>query len=98
MEYFFNNNIVFTPNAEIKLMVNGEAKKLSKQSVDLLQYFLDANEKIRNYDQILAAVWGPGEYIPKLLGNAKFRASERFQFKAHWCRNGVPFQISATQK
>ena len=31
----------------------------------------------------------PANNIPKLLGNAKFRATERFQFKAHWCRNDV---------
>ena len=38
-----------------------------------------------------------GEYT-QVTSKCEFRASERFQFKAHWCRKGRPFQTDGTMK
>ncbi|MCJ8273414.1 MAG: hypothetical protein MJK04_28935 [Psychrosphaera sp.] len=34
----------------------------------------------------------------QVTSKCRFRAFERFQFKAHWCRKGRPFQTNGTMK
>ena len=52
MKYLFYN-VVFTPDAAIKLTIDGEAKELPKKQVDLLRFFLDNNGKISGKNTIL---------------------------------------------
>lgn len=75
MKYLFNN-VIFTPNEEIKLRVDGEAKNLSVRLVALLQYFLDTNEQFSSNQEILDAVWGEGEHRFETMRTAISRLNQ----------------------
>lgn len=61
MKYLFNN-VIFAPDDENKLVVNGTTQSLSIRLAALLRYFLDNNEQVRSNQEILDAVWGDGEH------------------------------------
>ena len=53
--------MVFSPTEAIKLTVNNQVVHISMKKACLLQYFLDNPKAIKSRDDILDAVWGPGE-------------------------------------
>ena len=72
MKYQFNN-VVFTPDEEIKMTVDGKAISMPKRLVALLKYFLQTNKQLSDNNKILAAVWGPGEHTFEAVRTAVYR-------------------------
>ena len=77
IKYLIGDNVVFTPDDKIKLMVNGEVRKLPKKETGMLKVLLDNNKQTCTKKQLIDEVWGPGSHGFDVVRQAKSKLDKQ---------------------